>query len=193
MSAANIESWQHIHGLRQNLLNEMGLRRGAFGQGYHDPTFSPANYIQRMFEKRPMLTRLHQRLREQIPEANTIRVRFEKDGGLLILVTGRTAAGDETYYHFNIDNIYNFVVPPISEYNNFKNRRNEGRYLPIREIVYRTLREVIQDEQAAVLGEIYEAETGQSGARNRGPVGHIMRFMGGSRRRRTKKSRKYRR
>jgi len=49
MSAANIAAWERIHGLRQDHLNEMGIRRGAFGQGYPDATFSPDNYIHKMF------------------------------------------------------------------------------------------------------------------------------------------------
>ena len=201
MSAADVAGWKHIHGLRQDLLNQMGLTRGAIGQGYHDPTFSPANYIHKMFASRPMLTRLHQRLTEQIPGA-LIRVRFEKNGRLLILVSGRTASGDETYYHFNIDNIYDAGIPPIREYNTIINRRDQGRYLPIRAIVYRTVREVAQQEQAVAVGETYERVANSIGHPDTGnvrwgPVGNILRFMGGKKSRkhkgRAKKSRKYRR
>jgi hypothetical protein len=190
MSAENVAGWANIHGLRQNHLNEMKLTRGVFGQGYHDPTFSPENYIHKMFEKRPMLTRLHQLLRENIP--GRIKVRFTKNGGLYIHIT--PFAGFSPYI-FVIDNIYDFVVPPIDEYDVVMNRRNLGGYLPIRATVYRIVRKVAQEIQAAAVGEIYEQASNaighpQSGDMKHGPVGHIMKFMGGKND--AKKSRKNR-
>jgi len=189
MSAANIAGWFPIHGLRQDLLNEMKLTRGSFGQGYKDPTFSPEAYIHRMFEKRPMLTRLHQLLSENIP--GTIRVRFTKNGALHIHVM--PFAGFSPY-DFIIDNMYDFIVPPIAEYETFMNRRDLGGYLPIRASVYRIVKMVAQEIQAAALGEMYEAaadRTGhpESGNVRHGPVGIIMRFGGYKR---SKKSRKIR-
>jgi len=194
MSAANIAGWANIHGVTQRDLNEMGLNRGSFGQGYHDPTFSPANYIHSMFAGRPMLTRLHQLLRENIPGAR-IRVGFTKKGKLFIRVA--SIAGFSPY-NFLINDMYDYVVPPIGEYEAFMNRRNLGAYLPIRAIVYRTVKKVAQEIQAAAVGEIYEQASNrighpQSGEPEHGPVGRIINFMGGSRHaKRSRKNRKTR-
>ena len=191
MSAANVAGWANIHGLRQNHLNEMKLTWGVYGQPHHDPTFSAANYIHRMFEKRPMLTRLHQLLRENIRGAS-IKVRFTKNGGLFIHIT--PIAGF-TPYSFVIDNMYDFVVPPIHEYEIVMNRRNLGAYLPIRDTVYRIVRKVAQEIQIATVGEIYEEASNaigqpQSGDVAHSPIGRIMSFMGGKKH--AKKSRKNR-
>jgi len=192
MSAANIAGWADIHGIKQSDLNEMGLTRSVLGSGYHDPTFSPANYIHSMFAGRPMLTRLHQLLREKIRGAR-IRVGFTKKGGLFIHVA--PIAGFSPY-DFLINNMYDYVVPPIGEYEAFMDRRNLGAYLPIRAIVYETVKQVAQEIQTTIVGEVYEQASNrighpQSGDPRHGAVGNIMNFMGVSRN--AKRSRKNRR
>jgi hypothetical protein len=190
MSAANIAGWFPIHGLTQQGLREMGFIRNRLGIGHPDPNFSPEAYIHRMFERRPMLTRLHQRLREAgVP--GTIHVRFEKNGDLLIIVYQHMI---RTYY-FDIPNMYDVKIPENTDYDILMSRLDFGTYLRIKPLVYEIVRQVADEERAAALGEIYEAaadRTGHpaSGNVRHGPVGTIMRFGGYKRSKKSRKNRK---
>jgi hypothetical protein len=191
MSLANIAEWVNIHGLKQRNLNEMKIRRSIFGHGYHDPTFSLEAYIHRMIERRALLTRIYQLLREKI--GKRINVNFTKEDVLFIHIS----SGD-TAYNFTFKNMYDFVVPPIEEYEVLRDRKDYGAYLPIRAAVYETVKQVADEERAAAVSERYEAISKgighpQSGDPRHGPVGNIMNFMGVSRHaKRSRKNRKNR-